>query len=107
VTPRFIRQTLAQLLDRAPGERVPFEVFADGLIEATGLTSTHPDPDRGRTILRTIVRQMVVNPLADLGGVEREHVPHKTLGPEFPELAAIWVTPFGRGLLEALPIARP
>lgn len=45
---------------------------------------------------------MVISPLDDFGILQAEYKPHKTLGVEFPKLAAFRITPFGRGLLEAI-----
>jgi hypothetical protein len=58
--------------------------------------------DRARRILSSIIEGMVINPLVDFGVLQTEYVTQETLGAEFRELSTFWVTPFGRGLLQAL-----
>jgi hypothetical protein len=60
------------------------------------------DQDRARRCLSSIIECLVINPLVDFGALHTEYEPHKTLGAEFPELSTFWITPFGRGLLQAL-----
>ncbi len=45
---------------------------------------------------------MVINPLVDFGILQTKYEPHKTFGAEFRELSTFRITPFGRGLLEAI-----
>jgi hypothetical protein len=58
--------------------------------------------DIARSILRRIVERTVINPLVDFGILQTEYVPHKTLGAEIRELFTFRITPFGKGLLEAI-----
>jgi hypothetical protein len=38
----------------------------------------------------------------DFGVLQKEYVPHEILGEEFQQLSSFQITPFGRGLLEAI-----
>jgi hypothetical protein len=40
--------------------------------------------------------------LADFGILQKEYVQHALLGEEFQQLSSFQVTPFGKGLLEAI-----
>ena len=98
----FSRLALKHLLDLPIGDRLSFEPFADRMIEDAGLAWPIQDQDSARRILRSILKRMVINPLADFGILQTDYEPHKTLGAEFRELSAFRITPFGRGLLEAI-----
>jgi hypothetical protein len=100
--PRFEEITLAHLLSLSVDTRIPFESFADRLIQETRLTWTAPDMTYARMLLHGAVRRMVIEILAGFGAVEPEYQ-DKPLGRGTTrELVAFRVTPFGRGLLEAL-----
>jgi len=100
--PRFEEITLARLLSLPVGERVPFEPFADRLIQATGLTWTVAGSPFTRTLLHGAISSMIVDVLADFGALEREYQ-DRLLGRMMSrDLVAFRVTPFGRGLLESL-----
>jgi len=58
--------------------------------------------DNARRILHSIIERTVINPLVDFGILKTEYAPHKTLGAEFRELSSFQITPFGKGLLEAI-----
>ena len=98
----FSRLTLKRLLDLPVGDRVSFEPFADRLIEDARLVWPIQDQDSARRILRAIIERIVINPLLDFGILQADYEPHKTLGAEFRELTAFRITPFGKGLLEAI-----
>jgi hypothetical protein len=55
-----------------------------------------------RHILRSIIERTVINPLVDFGILHTECEPHRTLGADFPQLSTFRITPFGKGLLEAI-----
>jgi hypothetical protein len=100
--PRFRDVTRDHLLSLPVDERVPFEPFADRLIQETGLTWTAPDATYSRTFLNSAVRRMVIDVLADFEALERE-LEDKPLGAgTTKELVAFRVTPFGRDLLQSL-----
>jgi hypothetical protein len=102
VSPRFSRLALSHLLDLPVGERASFEPFADRIIEDARMVWPIQDQVSARRILHAIIERMVIGPLEDFGILQAEYEPHKTLGAEFRELAAFRITPFGRGLLEAI-----
>jgi hypothetical protein len=100
--PRFEEITLAHLLSLSVDTRIPFEPFADRLIQETRLTWTAPSMTYARMLLHGAVRRMVIEILADFGAVEPEYE-EKPLGRGTTrELIAFRVTPFGQGLLESL-----
>lgn len=102
VSSRFSRLALRHLLDLPFGEPASFEPFADRLIADARMVWPIQDQNSARRILHTIIEGLVISPLADFGILQAEYEPHKTLGAEFRELAAFRITPFGRGLLEAI-----
>ncbi len=98
----FKQVTLSQILALPVGEWVPFKSFADELIRAGRLRWSSPDPTFHRTALHGAVKKMIIDILANFGILEMEFT-QKTIDTyTFPELGAIRVTPFGRGLLETL-----
>ncbi|MFQ6100303.1 MAG: hypothetical protein ACE5OS_03580 [Anaerolineae bacterium] len=100
--PRFTEITLAHLLSLPANTRIPFEPFADRLIQETGLTWTAPDTTYARMLLQGAIRRMVIGILADFAVVEPEFQ-DKPLGQGTTrELVAFQVTSFGRGLLRSL-----
>ena len=98
----FTGVTLKRLRSLPAGELVSFEPFADGLIEDARLVWPIPDQERARSILRGLLGSVVIAPLRDFGILAAKYEPHRTLGPRYQELSAFQVTPFGRGLLEAI-----
>jgi hypothetical protein len=98
----FSRLALNNLLDLPLGDPASFERFADRMIEDSRMVWPIRDEDRARRILRSLIERMVIDPLLDFGILQAEDEPHKTLGPEFRELATFRITSFGRGLLEAI-----
>jgi hypothetical protein len=98
----FTRLALKHLLDLPEGDLVSFEPFADRIIEGAGLVWPIQDQDSARRILRGIIERIVINPLGDFGVLRADYEPHKTLGEGFRELSAFRITPFGKGLLEAM-----
>ena len=100
--PRFREITLTHLLSLPVGTPVPFESFADRLIQETGLTWTAPDMTGVRILLHGAIRRMVIDVLISFESVERE-VEDRPLGAgTISELATFQITPFGRGLLESV-----
>jgi hypothetical protein len=100
--PRFNKTTLAHLLSLPAETRIPFEPFADKLIQETGLKWTAPDTSGAQMLLHGAIERMVIGILDDFGVVEREYR-DKPLGKgTIKELVAFQITSFGRGLLESL-----
>jgi hypothetical protein len=99
---RFSSRVLSHLKRLPVDERVPFEEFADQVIETTGLTWTSTDPTYHRIALHGAVERMVIGILADFGAV-KEHYRSKRIGKgTFKGLAAFRITSFGRALLDSL-----
>jgi len=99
---RFEEITLAHTLSLPVDTRIPFEPFADELIQETGLACTAPDVTYARMVLHTAISHMIVDILADFGVLEREYQDEPLGKGTTRELIAFRVTPFGRDLLEAL-----
>ena len=100
--PHFEKITLAHLLSLPSDTRIPFEPFADRLIQESGLKWTAPDMTHAQMLLRGAIKRMVIGILADFDMVEREYW-DKPLGKgTIRELVAFQITSFGRGLLESL-----
>ena len=72
------------------------------MIEDSRMVWPIENQDNARHILRSIIERTVINPLVDFGALQTEYEPHKTLGAEFRELSTLRITPFGKGLLEAV-----
>jgi len=100
--PGFSRLALKHLLELPLGEPTSFERFADRMIEDSRMVWAIQDQDSARRILRRIIERTVINPLVDFGILQTEYEPHKILGVEFRDLSIFQITPFGKGLLEAI-----
>jgi hypothetical protein len=98
----FSRLALKHLLELPPGQPAPFERFADRMIADSRMVWPIENQDSARSILRSIIERMVINPLVDFGVLQTEYEPHRTLGADFPQLSAFWIPPFGKGLLKAI-----
>jgi hypothetical protein len=100
--PRFNKTTLAHLLSLPVGKRIPFEPFADKLIQETRLKWTAPDMAHAQMLLHGAIERMVIGTLDDFGMVEAEYQ-DKLLGAgTIRDLVAFKMTSFGKGLLESL-----
>ena len=75
----FERTTLARLRALRVGAKIPFQEFADTLIEKTGLTWTAPDMSYARMSLHSAVRRMVIDVLDDFGSVTCTYRDHPRL----------------------------
>ena len=100
--PEFTRLALKHLLAIPVGELASFERFADRMIEDSRMVWNIENQDNARRILRSIVERTVINPLVDFGILQTEYEPHRILGAEFRELSTFQITPFDKGLLEAI-----
>jgi hypothetical protein len=100
--PAFKSITRSHLLTLPVDARIPYETFADELIEETGMTWTSADPSFHRSILHTAVHRLVISVLDDFGVLEPAYeIKPNNVGTK-RELAAFQVTPFGHGLLASL-----
>lgn len=97
----FQEAALKRLRGLLVGQRVPFEEFADGLIDETGLTWT-VQVDSARMFLQSSINRMIVCILTDFGAVEPEYEEEPLGKGTRSKLVAFQVTPFGRALLGAL-----
>ncbi len=100
--PEFSRLALKHLLAIPLGELTSFEQFADRMTEDSRMVLTIQDQESALRILHRIIESVVINPLVDFGILQTEYEPHKTLGADFPQLTTFQITPFGKGLLEAI-----
>lgn len=98
----FSSLTLNYLRELPVGETVSFEYFANRMIEDARLSWIAHDQDSAQFILHAIIERVVINPLAEFGILQMEHVPHKRLGAEFRELSTFRITTFGMRLLDAI-----
>lgn len=100
--PGFSRLTLKHLLELPLGEPASFERFADRMIEDSRMVWNIENQDNARRILCSIIERTVINPLIDFEILQTGYEPHKTLGADFPQLSTFQITPFGKGLVEAI-----
>lgn len=100
--PGFSRLALKHLLELPSREPASFERFADRMIEDSRMVWAIQDQDSAQRILRSIIGRTVINPLVDFAILQTEYEPHKILGAEFRDLSIFQITPFGKGLLEAI-----
>ena len=100
VSSYVIHKVLGYLLKLEADEWIDFHLFADGLVSDTGMTCEIEDQERAQGMLRTVIEQMVVNPLADFGALEAHYEPREPLRRWRPELTRIRMTPLGRRLFE-------
>jgi hypothetical protein len=98
----FTDQTLKHLLARPVGERVPFDPFADQIIQAGPLVWPIENQETAHTLLQGLVGRVIVGPLRDFGVLAVEYGPNPVLGHGDQKLAAFQLTPFGQGLLTAI-----
>ena len=102
--PHFNLATLDRLLSLPLERPIPFEKFADGLIEDTGLTWTAQDSSIAPMLLCGSITRMVINILTNFGAAKPEYR-EKPLGKStISKLATFEITPLGKALLDALAI---
>jgi hypothetical protein len=99
---RFKQITLADLLSVPVEVRIPYEPFADKLIEETGFRWSSQDPSSHRAILHGAIRRMVIRILTTFEILESEYQDVRLGAGTISQLVAFRVTPFGRDLLKSL-----
>lgn len=100
--PRGFGQTVLTHLRTLPvGAEIPFEEFADGIIEETGLTWT-AQVVSARSLLRSSIKRMVIDILAGFGAVTREYREEPLGKGTVSRLDTFQVTALGKVLLEAV-----
>ncbi len=103
----FTCLALKHLLALPVGKPTPFEPFADQVIQDASLVWQIENHETAHTILHSLVERVIVGPLCDFGILVVEYGPDQVLGPGYRKLAAVQLTPFGKGLLTAIePVTR-
>jgi hypothetical protein len=98
----FVNLALQNLLEAPTGDGAPFESFAERMIKEAGFVWPIENQDNAHEILRGLIEYVVIKPLVDYEILEIEYQPNKILGGEYLDLAKFRITPFGKGLLEAI-----
>ena len=99
---RFEEITLAHLLSLPVGTPIPFEPFADRLIQETHLKWRAPDVTSAQRILHSAVQRMIIDILSSFEAVETEYQDRPLGIGTIEELVAFQITLLGRGLLESV-----
>jgi len=84
------------------GENAPFELFADRVIELSGLTWPSIDQTNVQFIMRSVVERTVVDIMEKFGVLEREYETDTSKSDELKKLVHICLTPIGKGLLDLM-----
>jgi hypothetical protein len=90
------------LQELSDGENVPFEPFADRVIEQSGLTWPSIDQTNVQSIMRSVVERTVVDIMEKFGVLEREYKTNKSKSYELKKLVHIRLTSIGKGLLDLM-----
>jgi len=98
----FTGLALKHLLALPVGKPMPFEPFADQVIQAAPLVWRIENQETAHTILHSLVERVIVGPMSDFGILVVEYGPNPVLGPGYRKLAVVQLTPFGKGLLTAV-----
>jgi hypothetical protein len=93
--------TLTQLRLIRTATEIPFDEFADELIDKTGMTWTAPDTTHAREFLHTRIRRMVIDILEDFGAVTCTYHDHPLVS-MLKELDSFEITLLGAALLDSL-----
>ena len=100
--PFFTVATLAFLRFLPVGTQVPFDEFADTLIEKTGLTWSAPKSEMAPMLLRSSIARMVIYILEDFGALKPEHREEPLGKGTTSRLVAFEITSFGQALLNVV-----
>jgi tetratricopeptide (TPR) repeat protein len=98
----FVWVTLRHLLDKSVNETIPFEAFADQLIEAGKLVWRGDSQDFARDNLHAAIQSIIIHPMADFGVLETEYEVSVKGNFKFKDLVAFRLTSFGKKLLETI-----
>jgi hypothetical protein len=98
----FTYITLDHLLALPIGRSIPFEDFADRLIQTSGLKWEIRDKAQARNLLHASIERMVIEILKDFRAVEREEKDANIGSYRFKKLHAFIITKLGRGLLQSV-----
>ncbi|NOX89809.1 MAG: hypothetical protein GXO77_12360 [Calditrichaeota bacterium] len=102
--PFFNLTALTHLRSLPVGRRIPFEKFADELIEKTGLSWTTQDSFDATMFLHGSIERMLIDILAAFDAVESEYRDEPLGKGTISKLVAFEITPFGRALLDSVAI---
>ncbi len=102
--PDFNLTTLDHLHSLPIKPHVPFEEFADRLIEKTGLTWTAQDSSVAGMLLRSSIARMVIYILAAFGAIEYKTREEPLGKGTITRLDAFEITPLGKALLDSVAI---
>lgn len=100
--PGFEKATMSHLLALPVETPVPFEAFADRLIEETGLEWTSADKTCHRMLLHGTVKRIVIRLLATFEILEPRYEKKPLDKGTIPKLVEFQVTRFGRDMLKCL-----
>jgi len=98
----FKPSALASLRGLPAGRNAPYKPFADGLIAQSGLEWPIEDQTSARSIMRSVVERVLVDPMVKFGVLECQYGTENIAGHDFTKLASIRLTPIGKGMLELL-----
>jgi hypothetical protein len=90
------------LLEYPPNYTIPFELFADHLIEAAGWRWPIENREHAQFILHSSIDHMVVQPLVEFGAASINTGKVLLDNIEVPGLVSFQLTPFGVGLLKTV-----
>lgn len=96
--------TLVSLQRLPVGTPVPFEEFADTLIEKTGLTWRAEKLEMRHSLLQSSIARMVINILEDFAALKPERRKETVGKSTSSKLVAFEITPFGKAMLDAAAI---
>jgi hypothetical protein len=94
--------TLEHLLTLPLETPVPYQQFANRLIEGSGLEWTAPDMTHAHSILSGAIKRMVINILEDFGVLKRESTDEWIGQDRISDLQSFSLTRLGDGLLKVL-----
>jgi hypothetical protein len=99
---RFSISVLAALKTVPVDQPVPFDSFADQVVETVGWTWPKQEPEQIRGTVHAGIERMVIDPLEDFGMVstERQRDPDRLL--DIRKLRSFTLTSFGRAMLDSL-----
>jgi hypothetical protein len=98
----FMLITLDRLIELPVERPVPFEDFADHLIQETTLKWESQNTTHARNNLHSAIERMVIHILQDFRVVEKEWKDEHLGNYRFQKLHAFSITTLGKGLLQAI-----
>lgn len=97
---------LQHLLVLPINNRLSYAGFADKLMQSSGLRWSKPELPNARDFMHSGIRNILMNILSRFEAVELHFRDEKIANFTFQKLDAFEVTPFGRGLLQAVEAAK-